>query len=320
MLDRSSKHFATADPLSEMLRGLRLDGVDYGRCELAAPWGIAFPQQLAARFHFIGREKCWLLTPGKEWIELNPGDAILLPRGGEHVLASAPNIPAIPLDGYSIEEVSKDIFDVQGGADGPKTLLFCGSMRFSLDSLHPLLAMMPDVMRGCDLVANQPGFLNMLRAMTDEVEMERVGSGGILARLADVVAASIIRAWVESGCGEATGWIAAVRNPEIGRVLSAIHLEPSRDWTVAALARVMGASRSGFAERFTTIVGETPARYLTQVRMHQARQWLIRDRLKIAVVARRLGYESEASFSRAFKRVIGFPPGHFRAAAKDRAA
>ena len=130
------------------------------------------------------------------------------------------------------------------------------------------------------------------------------------------MAASIIRAWVESGCGDATGWIAAVRNPEIGRVLSAIHLEPNRDWTVAALARVMGASRSGFAERFATIVGETPARYLTQVRMHQARQWLVRDRLKIAVVARRLGYESEASFSRAFKRVIGFAPSHFRAPPK----
>ena len=116
----------------------------------------------------------------------------------------------------------------------PKTLLFCGSMRFNLDGLHPLLAMMPDVMRGCDLAANQPGFLNMLQAMTDEVEMQRVGSGGILARLADVVAASIIRAWVESGCGEATGWIAAVRNP--GNRACAVG-DPSRARTATGRSR-----------------------------------------------------------------------------------
>ena len=104
-----------------------------------------------------------------------------------------------------------------------------------------------------------------------------------------------------------------MRDREIGRVLAAIHLEPQRDWTVEALARMMGASRSGFAERFATIVGETPAKYVTQVRMHQARQWLVPDRHEDFRRRRRLGYESEASFSRAFKRVIGSPPSHFRA-------
>jgi AraC-like DNA-binding protein len=316
MLDRSSKPVTPdSDPLSEMLRGLRLDGVDYGRCEMTAPWGIVFPAQPAARFHFIGRQKCWLRTLTGEWIELNPGDAVLLPRGTEHVLSSCRQCAALPLERYTIEQVSGNIFDVSGGGGGAATLLFCGSMRFNLDGSHPLLAMMPDVMRAHDLAANQPAIPHLLDAMAAEVLMERVGSGGILARLADVVAASIIRAWVESGCGDATGWIAAVRSPDIGYVLSAMHLDPSRNWTVEALARVMGASRSGFAERFAMVVGETPARYLTQLRMHQARQWLARDRLKISVVARRLGYESEASFSRAFKRVIGFPPGYFRAPA-----
>ncbi|TIN49800.1 MAG: helix-turn-helix transcriptional regulator, partial [Mesorhizobium sp.] len=80
--------------------------------------------------------------------------------------------------------------------------------------------------------------------------------------------------WVENGCGDATGWIAAVRNPDVGKVLAAIHLQPDRDWTVGALARLMGASRSAFAQRFATVVGETPAKYVLRVRMHQARQWL----------------------------------------------
>ncbi|WP_329608270.1 AraC family transcriptional regulator [Mesorhizobium muleiense] len=183
----------------------------------------------------------------------------------------------------------------------------------SIDGLHPLLGMMPDVMRAHELEAYEPGIPHLLEAMAREVTMERVGSGGILARLADVLAATVIRSWVERGCGDSSGWIAAVRDREIGRVLAAIHLEPDLDWTVETLARMMGASRSGFAERFATIVGETPAKYVTQVRMHQARQWLVRDRLKISVVAARLGYESDASFSRAFKRVIGSAPSHFRA-------
>ena len=143
-----------------MLRGLRLDGVDYGRCELAAPWGIVFPAAACRAVPFHRPGKMLAADARQEWIELNPGDAVLLPRGGEHVLASAPNAPAIPLRAlFDRRGEQGNIFDVRGGADGPKTLLFCGSMRFNLDSLHPLLAMMPDVMRGCDLAANQPGFL-----------------------------------------------------------------------------------------------------------------------------------------------------------------
>lgn len=303
-----------------MLRGLRLDGVDYGRCALSEPWGLLMPAQGAARFHFIGKRGCWLLTPGKEWIELQPGDALLLPRGAEHQLASAPGVPALPLERYEIAEVSGNIFDVQGGGGGESTLLFCGSLTFNIDSEHPLLRVMPDLMRAHDLARDEPALPHLLEAMAREVTMSRFGSAGILARLADVLAASIIRSWIEHGCGDATGWIAAARNPEIGRVLAQIHLSPSRDWSVDALAKVMGASRSGFAERFTEIVGETPARYVAQVRMHQARLWLTRDRLRISEVARRLGYESEASFSRAFKRVIGSAPSRFRAGERARAS
>ncbi|UVK40407.1 AraC family transcriptional regulator [Mesorhizobium sp. AR10] len=307
---------ASTDPLTDMLRGLRLDGVDYGRCELGEPWAVLFPTQKAARFHFIGGRGCWLFSPSKEWIELKVGDALLLPRGDEHILASAPGLPPLPIERYSVEPVCENVYNVSNDCCGPKTLLFCGSMHFNLDGSHPLLDMMPDMMRAHELATNAPGIPHLLEAMAGEVTMDRVGSGGILARLADVLAASIIRSWVEHGCGDSTGWIAAVRNPDVGRVLAAIHMHPDRDWSVAALAGVMGASRSAFAERFATVVGETPAKYVTRVRMHQARQWLVRDRLRVSVVAARLGYDSDASFSRAFKRVMGTPPSHFRAAAE----
>lgn len=315
MLDQSSKPVLRSfgDPLTDMLRGLRLDGVDYGRCALKAPWGLLMPKQEAARFHFIGGAGCWLLTPEGEWVPLNPGDALLLPRGAEHQLASAPGVAAEPLAHYHVEPVCSRIFDVKGGGEGESTLLFCGSLTFNFDGAHPLLKLMPDMMRACELAFSETAVPHLLEAMACEVTMNRVGSGGILARLADVLAASIIRAWVERACGDATGWLAAARHPDVGRVLAQIHLDPARDWSIETLAKVMGASRSSFAERFAEIVGETPARYVAQVRMHQARQWLMRDRMRISVVARKLGYESEASFSRAFKRVIGAAPSTLRA-------
>jgi AraC-like DNA-binding protein len=316
MFDKSSKVLpeGSADPLSEMLRGLRLDGVEYGRFQMKAPWGLSFPAQEAARFHFVSGVGCWLLTPAKEWIRLEPGDAVLLPRGAEHALSSAPDAEAIPFCRCAFQKVCENVFETAGGGAGDETLLFSGSMTFNVDRLHPLLRMMPELMQVHQATMNEPGIPDLLKTMACEVAMDRVGAGGILARLADVVAASLIRTWVERGCGDASGWIAAARDPEIGRVLAAIHLNPSTDWTIEALARTMRGSRSAFAERFTRVVGETPARYVAQVRMHHARQWLTRDKARIGVVAQRLGYESEASFSRAFKRIMGVPPSHFRAA------
>jgi AraC-like DNA-binding protein len=315
MHDRSSKNAAAqpSDPLTDMLRGLRLDGVEYRRCQMTAPWALSVPQQAAARFYFIARRGCWLLTPAKEWLELRDGDALLLPRGAAHALASAPDPAPTTTECCQTQKICGNIFDVQGGGDGERTLLLSANMTFNVDSDHPLLRMMPEMMRMSELAASEPGTPHLLEAMAREVEMDRVGAGGILARLADVLAASLIRSWVENRCGNAAGWIAAARCPEIGRVLAAIHLNPDHDWTVASLARLMGASRSGFAERFASVVGETPARYVAQVRMQQARQWLARDKARISVVAQRLGYESEAAFSRAFKRVIGVAPSQVRA-------
>jgi len=300
-----------------MLKGLRLDGVDYGRFQMKQPWGLFFPAQAAARFHFVADRGCWLLTPAKEWTRIAPGDAVLLPRGSEHTLASAPDAATVPLCQCSFQTVCENIVTTSGGGEGEQTLLFSGSMTFNVDGLHPLLRMMPDLMQVHELAVNEPRIPDLLKTMACEVVLDRVGAGGILARLADVVAASLIRSWVERGCGNASGWIAAARDPDIGRVLAAIHLKPSENWTVASLANVMRASRSAFAERFTRVVGETPVRYVAQVRMHQARQWLTRDKMRIGVVARRLGYDSEASFSRAFKRVMGVAPSHARGLAQD---
>lgn len=323
MLDHSSKHAAdpadvTAGPdiLNQLLLGLRLDGVEYGRCQLQPPWAVAFPAQAAARFHYVSSGGGWLRTQTSEWIRLNRGDAVLLPRGSFHVLATDREMPAVDIDSLTRVTVSENIHLVQGtrgdGASQPD-VMFCGLMRFNLDPLHPLMTMMPEVMRAGDLAQRDPTVPALLEAMEREIALDRIGACGILARMADVLAASIIRAWVECGCSDSTGWVAAMRCPKIGKVLAAIHADPGRDWTVPVLADLMGASRSSFAEAFARTVGDSPAKYVARLRMVQARRWIALEGMRVAVAAERLGYDSEASFSRAFKRVIGHNPSAARA-------
>jgi len=310
---------ANLDPLTQVLLGLRLDGVEYGRCLLRAPWAVAFRETPHARFHFVARGGCWLRTRRSDWMRLDPGSAVLLPRGSFHVIASSPDVPAIDIDTLGRRAVADGIYVVEGPglgtAEGAPDVMFCGEMRFNLDPLHPLVAMMPDAMRADDLARRDPTVPALLEAMEREVALDRIGACGILARLADVLAASIIRAWVECGCSDSTGWIAAVRCPRLGKVVAAIHADPARNWTVPLLADLMGASRSSFAQAFTRTMGESPARYVAKMKMFQARRWISHEGMRVAVAADRLGYDSEASFSRAFKRVIGHPPSAARAQA-----
>lgn len=336
------------DLLSQILVGLRLDGVEYNRCELSGPWAVAHPAQNWARFHFVGSGSCWLRTPGLAWRQLRQGDAVLLPRGSLHILASAPDVPAVDMDVLARTTITDNIHlvgpcgavrsrhlhpagqgahghaavgDDAGDAAGlvPPSVVFSGALRFNLDPLHPLLAMMPEAMLASDLAARDPAVPALLEAMEREVAFDRIGACGILARLADVLAATVIRGWLESrnsgNCTE-SGWITAVRCPKIGKVIAAIHAEPERNWTVPMLAGLINASRSSFAESFTRTMGESPAKYVAKVRMFEARRWIAQDQLRIATVADRLGYDSEASFSRAFKRIIGHPPSAARGAAQ----
>lgn len=319
MLDRKSDRLKAwtsgTDLISELLMGMRLVGLNYRRIEITPPFGLHMGEvEGRAQFHFIARGRVFLRTSDTIH-EIQSGGAVLLPRGGVHELVSQPDLPGRDITAYESKPLCRNVSAIQScssDSSPDKVLIFSGCMEFDLGSMHPLIGLMPEVMLVSTLLDRYPELLPMLEAMEREAVENRAGYAGILARLADVVAAFVVRAWVECGCGDAKGWVAALRDPRLGRVIAAIHRNPGRNWTVADLAREMGSSRSIFAERFVEITGVTPLRYLTEVRMRLAAQWIGRERMPIETAAQRLGYASQAAFSRAFKRVTGYAPGALR--------
>ncbi|CAM5219301.1 RCS-specific HTH-type transcriptional activator RclR [Castellaniella defragrans] len=306
------------DLIGELLLGMRLRGVSYHRVKLTPPFGLGFhTARDHAQFHFVAQGPVHMRTEDGTLHVLQTDDAVLLPRGGRHDLLSAPDIHSRDITCFKTVLLCDDVRSVCDGAEmscgGHDTLIFSGCMEFDLGGMHPLVELMPGVMRVGTLLDRYPEIRPMLEAMEREARSQRAGSAAILARLADVVAAHIVRGWVECGCGDATGWVEALRDPRLGRVIAALHRDPGRNWTLNDLASEMGRSRAVFSERFLAATGTTPHRYLTDLRMRLAEKWIGRDRVSIEDVAERLGYGSQAAFSRAFKRTTGQPPGAARA-------
>jgi AraC-like DNA-binding protein len=313
MVDRSSDPVRPRrDSLSEVLRDLRLSEASYGRCDLTTPWGIEFPPQQDARFHFVADGACWLRVGKDGPVLLQTGDVVLLPRGTGHSLSDSRRGRTKTLDELPLEEIGDRTYLLQEGGGGRRTTLVCSSVSFEEPTIHPLLELMPTMLLVRKGATEDSTLPTLLDVMAGEINSERVGNATVMTRLADVVIARVVRAWVESRKGDTTGWLAAIRDPKIGRALAAMHREPGNSWPVEALAKIATTSRSLFSERFTAVVGASPARYLARWRMHLARHWLRKDRLTVAEVAAHLGYESEAAFSRAFKRYSGQPPSAFR--------
>lgn len=306
------------DLVSELLLGMRLYGIQYRRIQFSPPFGIGFAAAAGrAQFHFVARGSVFLRIAGGSPHRLQPGDAVLLPHGRPHELLSEPDLATRDIATFDTLKLCETVCAVVAAGDAcdhaQDTLIFSGCMEFDLGGMHPLVSWMPEVMRVDTLLGRYPEILPMLEAMARESREERAGYAGILARLADVVSAFIVRGWAECGCGDATGWVQALRDPRLGRAIVAMHRDPGRDWTVAELAAQMGSSRSVFAERFLAVTGMTPLRYLTELRMRLAAQWIRDGRKSIEGAAYELGYGSQAAFSRAFKRVVGHTPGAVRA-------
>lgn len=308
----------SSDLISELLTGMRLRGVQYRRIQTAAHFGLGFRARPGhAYFHFLAVGNAMLRTHDGVLHALSAGSAAFMPQGGAHELLSEAGAVAIDID----ELVAAPLGDTVSGVDTcpsthptPSAILFYGCMSFDLGGMQGLGKLMPDVMVAETRGGNYPDLTPMLDAMKREICAGRIGYAGILARLAEVAAAMIVRGWVESGCENASGLVSALRDPRLARALLALHRHPGRDWNVAELAAESHVSRSVFAQRFQATLGVSPLRYATELRMRLASQLLTHERLSIDTVAQRLGYTSQAAFSRAFKRINGQSPGASRQA------
>ena len=304
------------DPLTDILQDLRLESSFYARSDLRAPWGLAFSAKDGPSFHVIVTGQCWLRID-TEKIPLNTGDLVLLPHGITHQIASSPEGPAIALEALPSERIGHNAALLQYDGDGERSLLICGGVRFAGPIAHPLLELLPQMLLlpgECDLERKQKETWldTTLSMLGTEALSLRPGSVAMMTRLADILVLQSIRAWLENDDNRQPGWLAALGDPDIGHALALIHHRAEEPWTVASLAAEIHLSRSVFSERFSRLVGMAPMQYVTRWRMHLASSWIREDRLSLSEVAYRLGYSSEAAFSRAFKRHQQVSPGVIR--------
>ena len=302
------------DPLGETLHLLKLTGTLYCRSELTAPWGIDMPAfEGHMMFHVVTGGHCWLEVEGEEPRLLQQGSLALVPHGNGHCIRSSPEGSVVPLFDIPVEQVSDRYEVMRYGGAGELTHLTCGVVRFDHVAGQQLISLLPRVLQ-IDTWGDDEGswLQSTLRFIAREARELRPGGETVITHLADILIIQAIRSWIDSAPDAERGWLAALRDKHVGRALAAIHREPEKDWTVASLAKEVGMSRSGFSARFTNLVGESAKRYLTQWRMQLARIQLQETSDSLAVLADRFGYQSEAAFCRAFKRVFGVPPGSVR--------
>jgi AraC-like DNA-binding protein len=304
----------SVDPLGEALHFLRMSGVFYCRSEFTAPFGLALPPfKDCMMFHVVTAGQCWLEVEGADPHLLRPGDLALVPHGAGHRLVSEAGVPAAALFDLDRKLVSDRYEILQHGGGGAATTAICGVVRFDHPAADHLKKLLPRLIN-VD-VWNSPEMewlQSTLRFIAVEAQELRAGGETVITRLADILVVQAIRFWIARDPAAQTGWLGALRDNQIGRAIAMIHRDPTRNWTVAALASTVGMSRSAFAARFTDLVGEPAMQYVTRWKMHAAQMWLAEGHTSLSELAGRLGYKSEAAFSRAFKRLIGISPGAAR--------
>ena len=318
------------DALSDVLRSVHLEGACYIRGEFTAPWCIRGELGLAsvrerldgaehvAFFHFLTEGRCRVrLAEGGETLEAAAGDLILFPQEGRHLMGT--DLQLEPMEGEAAitpdPASGAQFFHLRHGGGGAATRFVCGYLALSRAVFRPIFQSLPRML--CVRIGDGPAaalLSELFQAGVRESEALRPGGGSVLAKVAELLFVEALRRYVERLPPGGSGWLAGVRDAQVGRALALLHGDPGRAWTVDELAQEAALSRSALAERFTAMVGESPMQYLTRWRLALAAHALRAGRDPIARIAERSGYESEAAFSRAFKREFGSPPASWRKA------
>jgi len=302
---------AVADPVGEALHFLRMSGTFYCRSEFGAPWALEIPPlQNCLMLHVVTSGRCLLELEGAPSQLLQPGNLALVPHGQGHVLTSAAGTPAAKLFEIPREQVSERYETLQLGGDGERTTMICGLFKFDDPAAQQLIALLPKIITVDTWASPQSDWMqSTLRMISAEAREMSPGGETVITRLADILVIHAIRFWITHNPSAQTGWLGALQDGQIGRVISRVHRNPGQPWTLESLASEASMSRSAFAARFTELVGEPAMRYVARWRMNTALTRLAEQDLTVAEVANSLGYESEAAFNRAFKRHMGMSPG-----------
>ncbi len=318
------------DTLSGILKSIRLEGAVFLDAEFTAPWCMrgrygmtSVRQQLdgaehVVLFHFLTQGACRVqLAEGGDAIEVGAGDLILFAQDDRHLMGS--DLHMTPLEADSLIDAAIAVagdpafVPIRHGGGGAPTRFVCGYLACSRSLCRPLFEALPRVLRIALGDGPTAGLVReLLRAGVRESSVSRPGAQSTLAKLAELMFVEALRRHVETLPPDGQGWLAALRDVQIGRALALLHDAPERAWTVDELARSVALSRSVLATRFASLVGESPMQYLTRWRLALAARALRSGRETISRIAERSGYETEAAFSRAFKREFGQPPSTWR--------
>lgn len=311
---------------------------------------LRLPTNCVALFHILVRGEGWFLVQGYAPVHLRSGDAILLPHSTPHRMSSDHHTPSVPMSSVLPPCPTEGIVTLATGSLGETSQFICGFLHCDY-RFNPLLGALPA------LIVVRPGHPNdeedegeddavihritkkgriaeasaallhvaqgdwlgtTLNHMVEEALGERPGNSEMLARLSEILFVEVVRRYMHQLPGATSGWLAGVRDPIVGQALRLLHAQPERAWTVEELAEAVAVSRSTLAQRFTTLIGESPMQYLTAWRIQLAKYLLKQSHARLADVAARVGYESEAAFSRAFRRHVGQPPAAWRESSDDR--
>ena len=312
------------DALSDVLRAVRLSGAFFFDVHACAPWCAETPlgktvveamfpgSDHLISYHLLMEGTCWATIEGEAPIKLSAGDIIVLPHGDTHVLATEPGMRKTPeMSLYAMPKDGLLPIKISVGSEGGVAAHFvCGFLGCDSRPYNPLLTALPRVIVINDHASGALGAY--FRAALAESKAGRMGGADLLGRISELMFVDVVRRHLESLPGDRVNWLAGLRDQYVGRALMALHGDPSRDWTLESLAQEAALSRSAFAERFTQYVGYPPMQYLTNWRMQLATNYLRRGTESVAAIANRVGYDSEAAFSRAFKKVVGAPPSEWR--------
>jgi AraC-like DNA-binding protein len=315
------------DALSDVLRVANLTGGVFLHAEFSAPWCIAArvsPEHCAPAlgsashlmiFHYVvdGELQIRVQADDGDEVTIGAGELVLLPRNDLHLMGSDLSLP--PVAGSEIIQPPKDggLFSIRHGGAGGRTRMICGFLGCAGTEGNPVISTLPSLLK---LNVEQGGAAEWIRSTfqyaAEEVAAGHPGSETVLAKLSELLFVEAVRRYADTLPQGQTGWLAGLRDPYVARALALLHRDIARRWTVDDLGREIGLSRSALADRFIGLIGVPPMHYLANWRMQVARQRLRNTSASLAQVAEFVGYDSEAAFSRAFKKAFGTAPATWR--------